>query len=81
MSNQNLPQQNNDFAYFISLEQQIISVSLSTRHFEYVNGVKMKSNPVLEENTGELFWHPNWDFSIKNSNIALNFLYSYDWFK
>ena len=45
MSNQTLFKQNYDFAYFISLEQQIISDSLSTKHFEYVNGVKMKSNP------------------------------------
>ena len=52
MSNQNLLEQNNGFAYFISLEQQIISDSLSTRHFQYVNGVKMKSNPVLEEKPG-----------------------------
>lgn len=48
MSNQTLFEQNYDFAYFTSFEQQIISDSLSTRHFEYVNGVKMESNPVLE---------------------------------
>ena len=30
MSNQNLFEQNYDFAYFMSLEQQIISDSLST---------------------------------------------------
>lgn len=52
MSNQTLFEQNYDFAYFTSFEQQIISDSLSTRHFEYVNGVKMESNPVLEEKTG-----------------------------
>ena len=52
MSNQNLFEQNYDFAYFMSFEQQIISDSLSTRHFEYVNGVKMNSNSVLEEKTG-----------------------------
>lgn len=57
MSNQTLFKQNYDFAYFISLEQQIISDSLSTKHFEYVNGVKMKSNPDLEENRGTVPAH------------------------
>ena len=52
MSNQTLFEQNYDFAYFMSFEQQIISDSLSTRHFEYVNGVNLKSNPILEEKTG-----------------------------
>ena len=52
MSNQTLFKQNYDFAYFISLEQQIISDSLSNRHFQYVNVVKMKSNPVSEEKPG-----------------------------
>ena len=32
--------------------KQIISDSLSTKHFEYVNGVKMKSNPDPEEKPG-----------------------------
>ena len=52
MFNQNLFKQNYDFAYFISLEQQIISDSWSNRHFQYVNVVKMKSNPVSEEKPG-----------------------------
>ena len=54
MFNQTLFKQNylRDFAYFISLEQQIIFDSLSTRHLEYVNGVKKKSNPLLVEKTG-----------------------------
>ena len=66
---------------FTSLEQQIISDSLSTRHFEYVNGVKMTSNPELAEKNGILFWHCNLDFKIKKKKIPLNFFYSYDWFK
>lgn len=66
MSNQNLLEQNNNFAYFISLEQQIISDSLSTRHFEYVNGVKMKSNPVFEEKPGHCSGTLTGTFRSKN---------------
>lgn len=81
MSNQTLFKQNYDFAYFISLEQQIISDSLSTKHFEYVNGVKMKSNPDLEEKPGHCSGTLTGTFRSKKSNIALNFVYSYGRFK
>ena len=66
MSNQTLFKQNYDFAYFISLEQQIISDSLSTKHFEYVNGVKMKSNPDLEEKPGQCSGTLTGTFRSKN---------------